>query len=53
MDMEQNVMNARKQDWHPADIIAALRKKGTSMAELSRHSGLNSSTLSNALSPLA
>ncbi|WP_058973833.1 helix-turn-helix domain-containing protein [Type-D symbiont of Plautia stali] len=43
-------MKARKQDWHPADIIAALRKKGTSMAELSRNSGLNSSTLSNALS---
>lgn len=50
MDKEQDVMKARKQDWHPADVIAALRKKGTSMAELSRNSGLNSSTLSNALS---
>lgn len=43
-------MKVRKQDWHPADIIAALRKKGTSLAALSRNSGLNSSTLSNALS---
>ncbi len=39
----------KSSDWHPADIIAALRKKGTTMAALSRKSGLNSSTLSNAL----
>lgn len=37
-------------DCHPADIIAALRKKGTSLAALSRQSGLSSSTLANALS---
>jgi len=37
------------QDWHPADIIAALRKKGTSLAAVSRASGLSSSTLANAL----
>ncbi|AGE87751.1 helix-turn-helix domain-containing protein [Cronobacter sakazakii] len=36
-------------DWHPADIIAALRKKGTSLAALSRASGLGFSTLANAL----
>lgn len=36
-------------DWHAADIIAALRKKGTSMAAVSREAGLASSTLSNAL----
>ncbi|EJH7015976.1 helix-turn-helix domain-containing protein [Salmonella enterica] len=36
-------------DWHPADIIAALRKRGTSMAALSRDAGLSSSTLGNAL----
>ncbi|EMA4769353.1 helix-turn-helix transcriptional regulator [Cronobacter sakazakii] len=36
-------------DWHPADIIAALCKKGTSLAALSRASGLGSSTLANAL----
>ncbi|WP_072094117.1 helix-turn-helix domain-containing protein [Trabulsiella odontotermitis] len=37
-------------DWHPADIIAGLRKKGTSLAALSRSAGLSSSTLANALS---
>lgn len=36
-------------DWHPADIIAALKKKGTTLSALSRDSGLASSTLSNAL----
>lgn len=42
-------MNNLKQDWHPADIISALRKKGTSMAAVSRQSGLCSTTLANAL----
>ena len=37
-------------DWHQADIIAGLRKKGTTMAAVSRAAGLSSSTLSNALS---
>jgi Ner family transcriptional regulator len=36
-------------DWHPADIIAGLRKKGTSLAAVSRKAGLASSTLANAL----
>ncbi|EEB9696285.1 transcriptional regulator [Salmonella enterica subsp. enterica] len=38
-----------QQDWHPADIIAGLRKKGTSLAAVSRGAGLSSSTLANAL----
>lgn len=37
------------QDWHPADIIAALKKRGISLAALSRQAGLASSTLANAL----
>lgn len=37
------------QDWHNADIIAALKKKGTSLAAVSRLAGLCSSTLSNAM----
>lgn len=37
-------------DWHSADIIAALKKRGTSLAALSRKAGLASSTLANALS---
>ncbi|ECE0647928.1 transcriptional regulator [Salmonella enterica subsp. houtenae] len=36
-------------DWHPADIIAALKKRGTSLAAVSRNAGLASSTLANAL----
>ncbi|MFO6298768.1 helix-turn-helix domain-containing protein [Rahnella selenatireducens] len=36
-------------DWHSADIIAAIKKKGTTMAAVSRDAGLSSSTLSNAL----
>lgn len=38
-----------QKDWHPADIIAALRKRGTSLARVSREAGLASSTLANAL----
>jgi len=37
------------QEWHKADIIASLRKKGISLAALSRQAGLSSSTLANAL----
>ncbi|PHM70018.1 helix-turn-helix domain-containing protein [Xenorhabdus kozodoii] len=44
--MNNNVRN----DWHQADIIAALRKRGTTLAALSREAGLSSSTLANALS---
>ncbi|WP_113868384.1 helix-turn-helix domain-containing protein [Brenneria salicis] len=43
-------MSSRKHDWHLADIIAALRKKGTTLAAVSRAAGLSSSTLANALS---
>lgn len=46
MDNTEIIM---RQDWHPADIIAGLRKRGTSLAALSRRSGLSSATLANAL----
>ncbi|EQA8866266.1 helix-turn-helix domain-containing protein [Citrobacter braakii] len=36
-------------DWHPADIIAALKKRGMSLSATSRQAGLASSTLANAL----
>lgn len=39
----------KPEDWHKADIIAALHKRGTSIARLSREAGLASSTLANAL----
>ncbi|MBP2168481.1 Ner family transcriptional regulator [Erwinia toletana] len=42
-------MSTRNKDWHSADIIAALRKRGTSLAAVSRQAGLSSSTLANAL----
>lgn len=39
-----------KKDWHSADIIAAIKKKGSSLSAISRQAGLNSPTLNNALS---
>ncbi len=42
-------MKKKRTDWHPADIVAGLRKRGTSLAAESRKAGLNSSTLANAL----
>ena len=42
-------MEERMEDWHPADIIAALHKRGMTLAGLSRAAGLSSSTLANAL----
>ena len=44
-----DVMETKYTDWHQADIIAGLRKKGTSLAAESRKNGLSSSTLANAL----
>ncbi|OTA18132.1 DNA-binding protein [Xenorhabdus beddingii] len=38
-----------KKDWHSADIIAELKKRGTTLSEVSREAGLASSTLANAL----
>lgn len=38
-----------KKDWHNADIIASLRKKGTTLSALSRKAGLSPSTLANAM----
>ncbi|WP_392566215.1 helix-turn-helix transcriptional regulator [Utexia brackfieldae] len=38
-----------QEDWHPADIIAGLKKKGTSLSALSRQSGYAACTLGNVL----
>ena len=46
MNIEQQ---EQRMDWHPADIIAALRKRKTTLAAVSREAGLSSSTLANAL----
>lgn len=37
------------QDWHPADITAALKKRGLSCRQLSLHHGYGPSTLHSAL----
>jgi len=42
-------MSMMQPDWHSADIIAALKKQGTSLSAVSRNAGLASSTLANAL----
>jgi len=47
--VSQNRTGNGSDDWHRADIIAALKKKGTSVSALSRENGLASSTLANAL----
>jgi len=36
-------------DWHPADIVAALRKAGWSLRQLSRHHGYHPSNLQHAM----
>lgn len=33
---------ARRQDWHPADVVAALRKAGWSLQQLAFHHGYTS-----------
>jgi Ner family transcriptional regulator len=40
---------AAQDDWHRADIVAALHKKGWSLRALSRESGLSDGTLKSAL----
>lgn len=35
--------------WHPADIIAAVRKKGTSLQRLSRENGFSAFTMNKAV----
>ena len=42
-------VNKTRQNWHNADIIAALHKKGTSLAAVSRRAGVGASTVGDAL----
>jgi Ner family transcriptional regulator len=37
------------EDWHRADVVAALHKKGWSLRQLSREAGLSDGTLKSAL----
>lgn len=53
MSKDKSPLNMPKkpaqEDWHRADIIAAVRKTGTNLQQLSRKHGLGRTTLSNAL----
>ena len=40
---------SRKQDWHRAEIVAAVRKRGKTITALSIESGLSANTLKSAL----
>jgi Ner family transcriptional regulator len=48
IDMTQNNTPIETQDWHRADIIAALKKAGWSMSSLSQHHGYGRTTLASA-----
>lgn len=48
--MQKNTANTELQDWHRADIVAALKKKGWSVSRLSHEAGLSKTTLYTALS---
>ncbi|MDM5131396.1 helix-turn-helix domain-containing protein [Aeromonas piscicola] len=41
--------DASSKNWHRADILAAIKKKGGTLAQLSRTNGLHERTLYNAL----
>ena len=41
--------NAEALDWHRADVVAELKKKGTSVRKLSIQNGLSPNTLKSAL----
>ncbi|HEX8963783.1 MAG TPA: helix-turn-helix transcriptional regulator [Rhodocyclaceae bacterium] len=40
---------ASREDWHPADVIAALHKRGLTLRSLSSEHGLSHNALSHAL----
>lgn len=44
--------NATPKNWHRADIVAALKKKGWSLRALSMEAGLSPNTLRSALAAL-
>lgn len=48
VNMNLNSERVRK-PWHPADIIAAVRKRGTSLQRLSREHGFSAFTMNKAV----
>jgi len=49
MNKLNNAKKTSPQDWHPADIVAALRKAGWSLRKLSQHYELSAGTLRRAI----
>lgn len=47
--MNTNIRTPKKADWHPADVVAALRKAGWSLRKLSQHHGYVPTALAHAL----
>ena len=47
--MSTNIRIPKKADWHPADVVAALRKAGWSLRKLSLHHGYTPTALDHAL----
>lgn len=43
------MQNDRQTDWHPEDIKAAIRKRGTTLAKLAKTAGVSKQLVSTAL----
>lgn len=48
-ESQKKEQDASSKNWHRADILAAIKKKGGTLAQLSRDNGLHERTLYNAL----
>lgn len=48
VSQKKTVKGSGNVDWHRADVVAALKKKGMTISALSRANGLAASTLANA-----
>lgn len=48
-ESQKKELYASTKNWHRADILAAIKKKGGTLAQLSRDNGLHERTLYNAL----
>lgn len=49
MSVDKSPKKSAEADWHRADVVAALHKKGWTLRELSRQNGLSAGTLKSAL----
>lgn len=48
-NQSQKNCQTKKEDWHPADIVAAVKKAGTNLSALSEKHGYSRNNLRNAL----